>query len=173
MSEKINIEFFEEYKRLDKLCAELFGKNSGGITSYINEMEAKSIPGIQTRKIAGWDGTLAKLKKLRHIRNNMAHDEGSFGDAYCTDEDVEWLRNFYDKIMKVSDPLAQYQKSMEAEKMSRNHQNDSKHNVVDEKAVSDENFEVERDAGESWAGILVGIVIGLGIALIMAGILFF
>lgn len=57
--------------------------------------------------------------------------------------------------------------------MSRNHQSDSKQNVVNEKAVSAESFEVERDAGESWAGILAGIVIGLGIALIMAGILFF
>ena len=56
MSEQINIEFFDEYKRLDKLCAELFGKNSGGITSYINEMEAKSIMGNQTHRIAEWNG---------------------------------------------------------------------------------------------------------------------
>ncbi len=173
MSEQINIEFFDEYKRLDKLCTELFGKNSGGITSYINEMEAKSIMGNQTRRIAEWNGTLAKLKKLRHIRNNMAHGEISFGDVNCTQEDVEWLRNFYDRIMQVSDPLAQYRKNREAERMSWNLQSNLNDNTGNAWTVPVVNVEEKRGTEDSWAGVLAGIAIGLVIVAIIVGILFF
>ena len=32
MPENTNIIFFDEYKKLDKLCSEMYGKNSGGVT---------------------------------------------------------------------------------------------------------------------------------------------
>ena len=118
MLNNINIEFFDEYKRLDKLCSEIYDQSSGGITSYINDME--SVSSFEAQKILGWNSTYNKLKSLRHIRNQMAHGEGSFGDYECSYDDVEWLRDFYSKIMNVSDPLAIYRKNMKIEKQLQN-----------------------------------------------------
>lgn len=110
MSNNTNIEFFDEYKRLDKLCSEMYGKSSGGVTSYINDMEL--VPAFQAHAIPEWYSTYDRLKALRHIRNQMAHGEGSFDDYQCSYEDIEWLRAFRNRIMNVSDPLALYRRNI-------------------------------------------------------------
>lgn len=92
MSHNINIEFFDEYKRLDKLCSDIYGKSSGGVTSYINDMA--SVSSSDAQKILDWNSTYNKLKSLRHIRNQMAHGEGSFDDYVCSYGDIKWLRDF-------------------------------------------------------------------------------
>lgn len=120
MSHNINIEFFDEYKRLDKLCSDMYGKSSGGVTSYINDME--SVSSSDAQKILDWHSTYNKLKSLRHIRNQMAHGEGSFDDYVCSYDDIEWLRDFRNKIMNVSDPLAIYRSNMEKKKQLQNKQ---------------------------------------------------
>lgn len=118
MSHNINIEFFDEYKRLDKLCSDMYGKSSGGVTSYINDME--SVSSSEVQKILDWNSTYNKLKSLRHIRNQMAHGEGSFDDYVCSYDDIEWLRNFRNKIMNVSDPLAIYRNNIKMKKQLQN-----------------------------------------------------
>ena len=120
MSHDINIEFFDEYKRLDKLCSDMYGKSSGGVTSYINDMA--SVSSSDAQKILDWNSTYNKLKSLRHIRNQMAHGEGSFDDYVCSYDDIEWLRDFRNKIMNVSDPLAIYRSNMEMKKQLQNKQ---------------------------------------------------
>ena len=120
MSNNINIEFFDEYKRLDKLCSDIYGKSSGGVTSYINDMA--SVSSSDAQKILDWHSTYNKLKSLRHIRNQMAHGEGSFDDYACSYDDIEWLRDFRNKIMNVSDPLAIYRSNMEMKKQLQNKQ---------------------------------------------------
>jgi len=120
MSNNINIEFFDEYKRLDKLCSDMYGKSSGGVTSYINDMA--SVSSSDAQKILNWHSTYNKLKSLRHIRNQMAHGEGSFDDYVCSYDDIEWLRDFRNKIMNVSDPLAIYRSNMEMKKQLQNKQ---------------------------------------------------
>ena len=118
MSNNINIEFFDEYKRLDKLCADMYGKSSGGVTSYIDDMA--SVSSSDAQKILDWNSTYNKLKSLRHIRNQMAHGEGSFDDYVCSHYDIEWLRDFRNKIMNVSDPLAIYRSNIEIKKQLKN-----------------------------------------------------
>lgn len=118
MTQNLNIEFFNEYKRLDKLCSEIYDQNSGGVTSYINDMESISILGVSN--IPGWDATYNKLKSLRHTRNQMAHGEGSFEDYECDYDDIKWLRDFYEKIMNVSDPLAIYRRNTQVKKQVQN-----------------------------------------------------
>ena len=93
MSNNINIEFFDEYKRLDKLCADMYGKSSCGVTSYIDDMASVSSSDVQ--KILDWYSTYNKLKSLRHIRNQMAHGECSFDDYECSYDDIKWLRDLY------------------------------------------------------------------------------
>ena len=76
MPENTNIIFFDEYKKLDKLCSEMYGKNSGGVTCYLNDM--MTVPVMQRNRIPEWNQTYDRLRELRHIRNQMAHEEGSF-----------------------------------------------------------------------------------------------
>ena len=73
MPENTNIIFFDEYKKLDKLCSEMYGKNSGGVTCYLNDM--MTVPVMQRNRIPEWNQTYDRLRELRHIRNQMAHGE--------------------------------------------------------------------------------------------------
>ena len=63
---KTDMEFFETYKRLDRLCSDVFGLRNGGVTRYIDELKAIGY---------GCTEDCKTLKRLRHIRNQMAHDE--------------------------------------------------------------------------------------------------
>ncbi len=95
----MNQQFLEAYKRLDKLCQEVLGTDKG-ITAYIDEMK-DSVGGI----IPGWAEDLKMLKELRHIRNMLSHDVGTFDQNVCDIDDVEWLEDFRDRLMKGNDPL--------------------------------------------------------------------
>ena len=103
----LNLIFLEEYKQLDKLCSELYD-GQPGVTSYINEM--KSVDWNDAREIPNWKADLNNLKHLRHIRNHLAHTEGAFDEKLCTNEDVIWVKNFCNQILKQTDPLAMLQK---------------------------------------------------------------
>ena len=103
----LNLIFLEEYKQLDKLCGELYD-GQPGVTSYINEM--KNVNWNDARDIPDWKSDLYELKRLRHIRNHLAHTEGAFDEKLCTNEDVNWVKNFRNRILKQTDPLALLQK---------------------------------------------------------------
>lgn len=103
----LNLIFLEEYKQLDKLCGELYD-GQPGVTSYINDM--KSVDWNDARDIPDWKSDLYELKRLRHIRNHLAHTEGAFDEKLCTNEDVNWVKNFRNRILKQTDPLALLQK---------------------------------------------------------------
>ncbi len=100
---------FDEFKRLEKLCNEIYGEQHG-VTLYINEMDCTS--GYAARKIFGWDYDLQGLKRVRHIRNAMSHDD-SDGDTDYTFEDVEFIKNFHARIMRGEDPLSLLRKQSE------------------------------------------------------------
>jgi hypothetical protein len=99
----LNFIFLEEYKQLDKLCSELYD-GQPGVTSYINEM--KNVNWNDARDIPDWKSDLYELKRLRHIRNHLAHTEGAFDEKLCTNDDVNWVKNFRNRILKQTDPLS-------------------------------------------------------------------
>lgn len=101
--DNLNYVFFEEYKHLDKLCEELYGEHNG-ISHYIDDM--KNTPEYDSRNISYWRNDLEKLIRLRHIRNQLAHSEDAFNENICTQKDIEWCRNFYNRILNQSDSLA-------------------------------------------------------------------
>lgn len=103
----LNLIFLEEYKQLDKLCSELYD-GQPGVTSYINEM--KNVNWNDARDIPNWKSDLYELKRLRHIRNHLAHTEGAFDEKLCTNDDVNWVKNFRNRILKQTDPLATLRK---------------------------------------------------------------
>ena len=99
----LNYVLFEEYKRLDKLCGDIY-KTQHGITSYIDDMKAKSLSDY--RCIPHWGTDLEWLIKIRHIRNSLAHAEDAFNTESCTQNDIDWIRDFYNRILNQSDPIA-------------------------------------------------------------------
>ena len=116
-----NEEFMEAFKHLDKICKEIFNSEKG-VTSYIEAME-KMTNG--DRYVTNWDYVLKRLKNLRHIRNQYAHEIGSSYDNICAPEDIEWLKSFYNEIMNTTDPLAQYRKAT-IKKQEKNKTTESK-----------------------------------------------
>ncbi len=99
---QINIELFEAFKYLEKICNEIYG-DKNGVTRYISDMEATSP--YDADRIPHWKTDLNHLKSVRYIRNNIAHD-GSFSVDACTEEDVAFIKDFYDRIFNAEDPLA-------------------------------------------------------------------
>ena len=95
-------DFLDAFKHLEKICNEIYGAQSG-VTQYINEMERT--PLYMAQKVFGWDQDFQGLKRVHHIRNNMVHAD-SDGDTAYTFEDVQFMKNFYNRIMNREDPLA-------------------------------------------------------------------
>lgn len=103
----LNYKFFDEFKQLDKLCRDIYGKTSDnrlGVSSYIDDMEANSYRG--ERLVLGWREDYKRLKNVRHKRNELAHDQVSFSDNVCTQDDVDFVRSFRERILMHTDPLS-------------------------------------------------------------------
>ena len=185
MPENTSVIFFDEYKKLDKLCSEMYGKNSDGVTCYLNDMMA--VPVMQRNRIPEWNQTYDRLRELRHIRNQMAHGEGSFEDYPCSEEDVLWLFEFRSKIMHISDPLAVYRRqtegSMHAARAKEDFllavdQSQTERNIADHQRIKMDNVEVidqeENDSFEKEHSMLKEIaVFGLIVLIVAATVLIF
>ena len=185
MPENTSIIFFDEYKKLDKLCSEMYGINSGGVTCYLNDMMA--VPVMQRNRIPEWNQTYDRLRELRHIRNQMAHGEGSFEDYPCSEEDVLWLWEFQSKIMHISDPLALYRRQTEGSthvtRANGEHplavdQWQTEENIADFERMKMDNAEVidqeENDSFEKEHSVSGGIaVFGLILLIVVAAVLIF
>ena len=99
--------FIDSYKRLEKLCSEIYNDNHG-VSSYIDEMV--NTP-IGARYVPGWDEDLKQLKHYRWVRNQIVHDPGCTEENMCEYGDAQWLDNFRSRIMLANDPLALYRKA--------------------------------------------------------------
>ncbi len=124
--DNLNYIFFEEFKSLDKLCGELY-KEKYGITYYINDMKAVSENIYQN--IPDWNFDLKSLKHIRHIRNNLAHSEGAFNEEVCTQADIDWIKDFHNRILSQSDPISVLYQNTKAKE----------HNIKKSYLNSDEN----------------------------------
>lgn len=98
--------FIDSFKRLEKLCSELYG-NKHGISFYIDEM--KGIADGEER-VSGWNADLKKLKHCRWVRNKIVHEPGCTEENMCGPDDSRWLQDFHSRIMSKKDPLSMYRK---------------------------------------------------------------
>lgn len=96
--------FINSYKRLEKLCNEIYGVNHG-VSAYIDDMvRLKSA----SRYVFNWDKDLKQLKHYRWIRNKIVHELNCTEENMCKYGDAQWIDNFYDRIINQSDPIAMY-----------------------------------------------------------------
>lgn len=127
----LNYVFFEEFKHLDKLCCELY-QTQYGITHYIDDMKIVSVNDYQY--IPNWKADLEQLIRVRHIRNYLAH-EGGFNEETCTQNDIDWICAFYQRILNQSDPIAMLYQMSKAKKQTPKqfHINNQPVNLIDER----------------------------------------
>jgi len=99
----MNLEFYEAYKQLDLLCKQALSSNSG-VAEYIRQMEDTPCHALQN--VQFWIEDLKQLKRMRRIRTELSQRPGSFEDALCTQEDIDWLNDFYIRLLNQTDPFS-------------------------------------------------------------------
>lgn len=130
MDKLIMNDYMEAYKKLDKLCKEIFYSEKG-VSSYIEEMENESRWG--ERYVLGWNEIYKKLKHYRWVRNQYAHEVDALDRIDINVHDIEWLENFTQMIMERKDPfskLREYKEERIAKKNSK-YNNDTKYDLKD------------------------------------------
>lgn len=102
MKKKLNYNFLEVYKELDRDCSEKFGVATGGVTEYINRLN-------NARFAPERDDVLPRLVRYRNIRNKFAHDISSIRKSdELSKADVKWIRAFNRDVVRRKDPLSVY-----------------------------------------------------------------
>lgn len=151
---RINVSFQEAYKRLDKLCKDYFS-SANGVSEYIRQME--TVPWSSYRYVSAWEYDYKMLKHIRWIRNRLAHEEGAFEEDVCSYDDLKYVEEFYNRIMRGSDPFTVMRKEKEAaeqkekeyrKKQAENCSSDSSDNNAEEKNNNQKSF-----LGKLWAKI--------------------
>ena len=98
---QLDNEFFEEYKHLERLCSDMYSCRDG-IRQYLEDMEYQFSEG--EKAIPHWAQDYRNLRGLRRTRNTLAHSVSEY--QVCTEQDVENVIDFVDRIMQQQDPLA-------------------------------------------------------------------
>lgn len=111
----LNLEFQEEYKRLDRLCKDYLS-SAEGVSEYIRQME--STPWSNRRYVFTWEDDYKQLKHVRWVRNQLAHEVGTLNSDICTEDDLDWVQSFYNRIMDGSDPFTVIRKAKAEETLS-------------------------------------------------------
>lgn len=115
--------FIDSYKRLEKLCSEMYS-DTHGLSTYIDEMIGKPNGSYY---VSGWNEDLNQLKHYRWIRNQIVHEPGCTEENMCEPGDMQWLDNFYSRIMSTNDPLALYRKVRSPHRVQKPKQTYSSH----------------------------------------------
>ena len=102
---ELEIGFFEEYKSVDNICRDMYQAQQG-VSEYISQMEAMDLQG--SRRVINWNEKYKKLKHLRWLRNQIAH-ENSAPDLM--ENDLIELENFHKQLLNQKDPLAELLKA--------------------------------------------------------------
>ena len=109
----LNYIFFDEFKKLDKICRDIYGVSPTGklgVTMYLEDMSSNSH--LAQNHTSSWDRDYKKLKKLRNIRNELAHTQKSFSYIECTQDDIDFICNFRKRILDQTDPLSLLRKQI-------------------------------------------------------------
>ena len=125
-----NSEFFDEFKRLDKLCREIYGRsaeNKLGVTLYLEDMDSK---GRRGARVEGWTSDYNRLKRVRAVRNELAHSTDTFSRRMCNSDDVEFIRAFYARILNGTDPLSLYRKEFNSSRDEKNRSADKLRSIA-------------------------------------------
>lgn len=157
---ELDMELLDEFKWVDAICRDMF-TSQHGVSEYINRMEQTS-PHMQC-SIPSWDNDYRMLKRICWLRNQVAH---TVAVTDCTVGDVEYLRNFHDRLLVQQDPLAILEKVKRKIK-----QPTYQRAVVVQKSVPRPYNSDDTKPSSRWVGLLCGALAAL--ALILCIIFYF
>ena len=145
--------FMDSYKRLEKLCGEVMDDDRR-VSAYIDAM-VNTARGADLVK--GWEEDLKLLKHYRWMRNQIAHNPDCTEKNMCKPSDMQWIDDFYSRIMKQTDPLALYRKAMK-----RKHANVKK-------KTSTQRY--QRKAGQTLLAFVLAILVMFAMVAVLVWIL--
>ena len=103
----LNYKLLDEFKILDGICRDIYGKtadNKLGVTLYLEHMD--EYRRIGSMAVPGWNSDYNRLKKLRHTRNELVHARYSIPNDICTEDDINFIRDFKNRILSRTDPIS-------------------------------------------------------------------
>ena len=122
---ELNVKFMDKYKRLDNLLKQRYDSKDG-VTEYINQMENRWNDGVN--KVSNFEYIYKRLKHVRWLRNQLAH-EVDFETNIVEHSDLNFVNDFYDSVINLSDALSLLQKSkgkLFSVKQSKNNKNEKR-----------------------------------------------
>ena len=167
-------DFFEAYKRLDKLCSEMYSCQNG-VSEYITQMERLTYKGQY--RVSSWNNDYKTLKHVRWVRNQIAHDSGTF--QISEPDDLDFVQDFRSRIFSGDDPMTLLRKAIESEDSLRRQQKKQASEVRIQRPQAQQytyqappkppKYSPEKKKSRAWIGVLVGV----GIVALILLILFF
>lgn len=151
---------FDEYKRVDYICRDIFSSQSG-INQYITEMDQKS--SYERSLVSSWDKDYRMLKHVRWLRSQIAH-EPSVTD--CNEEDVAWLENFHRRLLEQQDPLALIRKA-ERERSNYSPRRESMPIYSEQMVYRNVNLQEKKDSSDR---TVVALIVLVGVLIIIAAL---
>lgn len=101
--DNLNYLFYEEFSRLDQLCCDVY-QMEDGVSSYLAEMGGVS--SVYAETVPGWIGDMEQLYRFLMVRNALAQSSDAFREPLCSRMDVDWLRQFRQRLLERKDPMA-------------------------------------------------------------------
>ena len=165
-------DFFEAYKRLDKLCSEMYSCQNG-VSEYIAQMERLTYKGQY--RVSSWNNDYKMIKHVRWVRNQIAHDSGTF--QISEPDDLGFVQDFRSRIFSGNDPLTLLRKAIESEDSLRRQQKKQASEArIQRSQVQQYTYQAppeplkyspEKKKSRAWIGVLVGVGIVALILLIL------
>ena len=112
----IQIEFLEEYKYVDAICRDMLGAEKG-VTAYIEQLD--ETPMTVRYWITEWNDEYRQIKHIRWLRNQIVH---STGNVECTQSDLDWLKDFHNRLLTQQDLLAKAHRVIQESQIQRQQQ---------------------------------------------------
>lgn len=156
--QRLDRELFDEFKRVDGICRDMFSSQRG-VSEYIEQMEWDFAYGQQ--RVSSWERDYRSLKRVRWLRNQIAH-ETTVTD--CSADDVAYLQDFYDRLLRQQDPLAVLRRAKRTVRPTV-----PRPQVTPQRQVSYSNQEPDggMEMGLLWGVIVVGALLILGVLLFL------
>lgn len=148
---RTEIEFFEAYKRLDKLCGELLDCRNG-VSEYISQMEAEDSAGFS---IPSWTADYKGLKHVRWVRNQLAHESDRHN--VCTKDDTAFVNSFRARILSQDDPFSRLRKAKKSKK---------KPAISGKSSRTEARRQVSKNKAAAIAVLIIGIIVAASLLIV-------
>lgn len=101
--DNLNYVLYDEFTKLNKACITVY-QMEDGISDYIAQMA--DVSSAFWDAVPDWTLDFEQLHRYRSLYHSLAQSMEAFGEYLCSQEDVDWVRNFHTRIMERKDPLA-------------------------------------------------------------------